>query len=172
MVIVINGWSGSGKSSLAKQVKGWLEDDHGLNVVILDGDECRREISFDSDYSRRGRYLNSKRILGASCLLERQGFAVVVASINIFPDLLERYRQTFRNYFEVFLKVSVDELRNRDSGELYRKFDEGSLKFVAGLDLEPPQATTADMIIENHSSKENWAEALVSLNNAISSMIR
>lgn len=171
MVILINGWSCSGKSTLAKHVKALLEEEHGWKVVILDGDECRKKISFDSDYSRHGRYLNSKRIFGAASLLEQQGLAVVVASINIFPELLVSYRQNFENYLEVFLQVSVHELKGRDVGGVYRKFDEGRLISVAGLDLEAPQSMTADVVIENHGSNGNWSEGLDRLKTAISAMV-
>ena len=39
-------------------------------------------------------------------------------------------------YFEVYLKVPIKELARRDPKGIYKKYSEGKIKNVAGLDLK------------------------------------
>ena len=51
-------------------------------------------------------------------------------------------------YFEVYLKVPIDELRRRDPKGIYSRFDSGDLKNVAGLDLPIDEPKSADFVME------------------------
>lgn len=57
-------------------------------------------------------------------------------------------RANIDNYFEVYLKVPIDELRRRDPKGIYRRFDEGQLTDVVGLDLLADEPTEADVVEE------------------------
>ena len=57
-------------------------------------------------------------------------------------------RSNLPGYFEVYLKVPVEELRRRDSKGIYSRFDAGELTHVAGLDLSIDEPEAADWIVE------------------------
>ena len=59
MVIWIIGLSGSGKSFYAKEIKKKIS-----NSIIVDGDEVRKYISTDLDYSLQSRNIQINRIYG------------------------------------------------------------------------------------------------------------
>ena len=66
---------------------------------------------------------------------------VVIATISMFDELYAWNRENITNYFEVYLKVPLYELRRRDPKFIYQRYENGELINVAGLDLSvnPPQ---------------------------------
>jgi adenylylsulfate kinase len=73
---------------------------------------------------------------------------VVTATISLFNEIHEWNRATLPGYFEVYLKVPIDELRRRDPKGIYRRFDAGELTHVAGLDLPIDEPEAADWVVE------------------------
>ena len=53
----------------------------------------------------------------------------------MFREVYAWNRANFPNYFEIYLKVPLDELRLRDPKKIYQRYDAGDLANVAGLDL-------------------------------------
>ena len=53
----------------------------------------------------------------------------------MFREVYAWNRVNLPNYFEVYLKVPLDELRLRDPKKIYQRYDAGELNNVAGLDL-------------------------------------
>jgi len=156
MIIWITGLSGSGKSSLAKALVKILRS-NGKNVIMLDGDELR-EI-FDKDqineeyYSKEGR-LNRARKYSLLCsVLNKQGVNVVIATISLFKEIHKWNRENLKDYFEVYLKIPIDELRRRDSKGIYHRFDTGKIKNVVGLDFPMDEPEKADWVVDFKKQK-------------------
>lgn len=165
-VIWITGLSGAGKSTLSHHVVSQLRK-QGYSVISLDGDELR-EVLLDSDgdtnsYARTARLAYAKKYSMLSRLLSSQGHTVVVATISLFREVHEWNRKNIPNYFEVYLKVPVEELRRRDPKGIYRNFDDGKLKNVAGLDLEVEGPKSPDWVLEfdSTSTPESSAHELL-----------
>ena len=59
-------------------------------------------------------------------------------------------RDLFSEYFEVYLKVPMEELKRRDAKGLYAAADAGEMKNVVGVDIPFPEPDAADLVIENH----------------------
>ncbi len=78
---------------------------------------------------------------------------MVIATISLFKEVHAWNRQNLPGYFEVYLKVPVDELRRRDPKGIYRRFDAGELQDVAGLDLPIDEPEAADLIVEFESGQ-------------------
>jgi adenylylsulfate kinase len=83
-----------------------------------------------------------------SRVFSQQGLIVVVATISLFKEVHAWNRNNLPGYFEVYLKTPVDELRRRDPKGIYRRFDEGELTNVAGLDLPIDEPSAADWVVE------------------------
>jgi cytidine diphosphoramidate kinase len=150
-VIWITGLSGSGKSSLARLLSSQLRT-QGMIVVMLDGDELRDVFGASTpntqNHSRQGRLTLALQYARLCLLIAGQGVVVVIATISLFKEVHEWNRANFPGYFEVYLKVPIEELRRRDPKGIYRRFDAGELTHVVGLDLPIEEPDTADLIME------------------------
>jgi len=130
-VVWITGLSGAGKSTLAREFVARLRQ-QGHSVVLLDGDELREVFGAVT--------ANSKNH-------GREGRSVVIATISLFREVHAWNRAHLPRYFEVYLKVPVQELRRRDPKGIYRRFDAGELHNVAGLDLSIDEPDAADWLV-------------------------
>lgn len=143
-VIWITGLSGAGKSTLAHEVATRLRKS-GRSVILLDGDDLREVFGATSnkaDHGREKRLSLAMQYAHLSRIIATQGVLVVIATISMFREVHTWNRANLPGYFEVYLKVPVEELRRRDPKGIYRRFDAGELTNVAGLDLmvDEPEA--------------------------------
>jgi cytidine diphosphoramidate kinase len=167
-VIWITGLSGAGKSTLAQALAPRLRSQGGP-VVLLDGDELREvfgAVTANADnHGREGRLALALQYARLCRILASQGFTVVIATISLFREVHAWNRAHLPGYFEVYLKVPLDELRRRDPKGIYRRFDAGELQHVAGLDLPIDEPTSADCQFEfdADTSAESLADQLTHL---------
>lgn len=149
-VIWITGLSGAGKSTLACEVVKRLRADGGP-VVLLDGDELREVFGAVAanaqNHGREGRLALAIQYAHLCKVIAKQGLTVVIATISLFREVHTWNRAHLPGYFEVYLKVPVEELRRRDPKGIYRRFDAGELSNVAGMDLPIDEPESADWII-------------------------
>lgn len=150
-VVWITGLSGAGKSTLAHGLVARLRAT-GEAVVMLDGDELREvfgAVAANADnHGREGRLALAMQYAHLCRIIAAQGLTVVIATISLFREVHEWNRANLPGYFEVYLKVPVDELRRRDPKGIYRRFDAGELTHVAGLDLSIDEPEAADWVVE------------------------
>ncbi len=150
-VIWITGLSGAGKSTLASEVVNRLRV-LGDAVVMLDGDELREVFgaaaSNAKNHGREGRLALALQYAHLCRVIAHQGLTVVIATISLFKEVHVWNRANLPGYFEVYLRVPVDELRRRDPKGIYRRFDAGELTDVAGLDLPIDEPEAADWVAE------------------------
>lgn len=155
-VIWITGLSGAGKSTLAKEVTERLRA-QGKAVVLLDGDELREVFGAVSashqNHGREGRLELAMRYAHLCRIIACQNLTVVIATISLFKEVHAWNRAYLPGYFEIYLKVPLVELRRRDPKGIYRRFDNGELMHVAGLDLPIDEPETADWVIEFQSER-------------------
>lgn len=150
-VIWITGLSGAGKSTLAREVAARLRAASEA-VVILDGDELRELfVAVDENtqnHGRGGRLALAMQYAHMCRIIAAQGLTVVIATISLFKEVHAWNRTNLPGYFEVYLKVPLDELRRRDTKGIYRRFDAGDLTNVAGLDLVIDEPDAADWLVK------------------------
>jgi cytidine diphosphoramidate kinase len=158
--IWITGLSGTGKSTLAAEVVQLLRD-KGDCVVCLDGDQLRKVFSTmhstEKNYERSARLSLAMQYAHLCHVIAEQGVTVVIATISMFKEVHKWNRNNLHNYFEIFLKVPIDELRRRDPKGIYRRYDSGELKHVAGLDLVVDKPENPDLFFdfsEQYTTKE------------------
>jgi adenylylsulfate kinase len=150
-VIWITGLSGAGKTTLASAVVSRLRAD-GRPVVQLDGDELRDVLgavaSNVQNHGREARLALAMKYSHLCRLIASQGITVVIATISLFREIHQWNRQNLPGYFEVYLRVPIDELRRRDPKGIYRRFDTGELSDVAGFDLFIDEPQNPDLLVD------------------------
>ena len=150
-VVWITGLSGAGKSVLAAALVARLRMvDH--EILLLDGDELREVFGATSvnvhNYTRENRMVLALQYARLCKILAKQGFTVVIATISLFKEVHAWNRENLQGYYEVYLRVPLDELRRRDPKGIYRRFDAGEIKDVVGLDLSFDEPSSSDWILE------------------------
>jgi adenylylsulfate kinase len=157
MIVWFIGMSGSGKSTLAQAFYRRLKPETP-NLVSLDGDEFREIFRNDVDHTVEGRRRNAERISHFCRVLDSQNIHVVAGVLSIFPDWQRWNRETFSRYFEVFLDVPMEELRRRDTKQLYAGAEAGTIPNVVGVDIPFPAPAEPDLTL-TMADQERGVEA-------------
>ena len=146
-VIWITGLSGAGKSTLARELVRQLRE-NGKCVVAFDGDELRELFGAVKDtaanHGRDARLALAMRYAALCRSVAAQGVIVIISTISLFREVHTWNRSNLPGYFEVFLNVSIEELRRRDPKGIYRRYDAGELENVAGLDVSVDEPEASD----------------------------
>lgn len=165
-VLWITGLSGAGKSTLAREVVARLRA-RGEPVVMLDGDELR-EVFGAADanahnHGRERRLALAMQYARLCQVIAQQNLTVVIATISLFREVHAWNRANLPGYFEAYLKVPLEELTRRDPKGLYRRFREGDIRHVAGLDMPIDEPQAADWVetFQPGRSPEAIADALL-----------
>ena len=111
-------------------------------VYILDGDQVRKGLSLDLDFSKKGKQENVRRIGEVAKLFVDAGFITGVATIS--PS--QRDRNYVRDIFspgpfiEVHLECPLKECERRDVKCLYKRARNGEILDFTGVSspYEPP----------------------------------
>ena len=105
-IIWLTGQPGSGKTTLAKALQKEIKND----VILVDGDDLR-QITFNKDYSRKGREENIKTAQKIAHFLSNKNFIVIVALVAPYLDIRENFK-SIANVFEVYLHTT--DIRGRE----------------------------------------------------------
>jgi adenylylsulfate kinase-like enzyme len=163
MVVWLIGLSGTGKTTLAREVVAGANREN-KNTILIDGDVIREIFGNDLGYSIADRLLNAQRICQLGKFLDDQGINVVCAILSIFPETRKWNRENLKNYYEVFIDTPIEILIERDSKGIYGKYNRGEITEVAGMDIEFQIPEKSDLVIENIRSKEellHFAEPII-----------
>ena len=170
-VIWITGLSGAGKTTVAAALDQCLRE-RGLIPILLDGDILRNLFKSTDEigktYNREARIKLALKYAHLCKTLSSQGFIVIIATISMYSEAYAWNRTNLPNYFEIYLKVPLKELRRRDPKKIYQRYDAGDLSDVAGLDLAVDEPLEPHVILdfETHpsfyDSPTNIAEYLMS----------
>jgi len=153
MVVWLIGLSGTGKTTLAREVVNGVNK-KVKNTILVDGDVVREIFNNDLGHSMKDRLLNAQRICQIGKFLDNQDMNVVCAILSIFPETQKWNRENIEDYYEVFIDTPIENLIHRDSKGIYGKFKRGEITEVAGMDIKFPIPSNADLVIENSGSKE------------------
>ena len=114
----ITGLSGAGKTTIGTLLYSHLKKNKD-NVIFLDGDALRKIFGVTDKYS-----ISERKILAMSysrlCkYFVEQNIDVVIATISMFHEVREWNCKNIENYNEIYIKVPIQTLINRDQKKLY-----------------------------------------------------
>ena len=114
----ITGLSGAGKTTIGKLFFRKLKSKKESSI-FLDGDELRNVFGNDLGYSREERMQCAMRYSKLCRLLSGQGQDVVICTISMFDYIREWNRANIANYKEIYIKVPMEVLEQRNQKGLY-----------------------------------------------------
>jgi len=156
-VLWLTGYSGSGKSTIARSLENTLFNSH-CNTMLLDGDNIRHGLNRDLGFSDKDRTENIRRVGETARLFFEAGHIVICAFISPF----EQDRQSVRSllpigrFFEIYVKCDIEVCRRRDPNGLYKKVRTGKITEFTGISspYEEPQAPELVVETDLHSPDE------------------
>lgn len=134
--LFFTGLSGSGKSTVANQVRIKLLELGGRSVTLLDGDIVRKNLSSELTFSKQHRDLNIRRIgFVASEITKHRGIAIC-APIAPYLSMRKEVRdmiQAVGGYIEIHIATPLVECERRDRKGLYAKARAGLIQHFTGI---------------------------------------
>lgn len=155
MVIWIIGLSSSGKSKIAGLVYKKLKKKK-TNTVWLDGDKVRNIYNDKLGHTLKDREKNAERISRLTKYFSDQNINVIASVLSNFPKWQNWNKKNIKNYKQVYLKVSLENLILRDKKNLYKKALKKKRKNVVGIDLKFHEPLNSDLIIDNNKKTKNF----------------
>ena len=149
LTIWLYGLSGSGKSTLATALERSLHGE-GRLTTLLDGDLLRTGLNAGLGFTDDDRRENVRRAAEVARLFNQTGVIAVCSFITPRRALRTLARQIVGddNFFQVYVKASMETCRARDVKGLYRKARAGQLKNFTGVDSPYEAPENAELVVD------------------------
>lgn len=154
----VTGLAGAGKTTIGGMLYHWLRRKSDA-VVFLDGDRMRDVFGANQEYDLKQRNMLAMQYARLCKMLCDQGITVVCATISMFHDVRKWNRENIGFYREIYLKVPLSVLAERDQKGLYSRLMRGEAANVMGVDIEFEEPVSPDLTIHN-DGKESPGEIL------------
>ncbi|MBO1510475.1 adenylyl-sulfate kinase [Metabacillus bambusae] len=151
-VLWFTGLSGSGKSTLANALARHLFETN-IQSYVLDGDNIRHGLNKDLGFTDEDRKENIRRIGEVSKLFVDSGQIVLTAFISPFREDRQQVRDILseNEFFEVYVKCSLDECEVRDPKGLYKKARNNEIKHFTGIDSPYEEPENPAIIVDTET---------------------
>jgi sulfate adenylyltransferase len=164
----LTGLSGAGKSTTALALHDRLRA-AGMTAVVFDGDALRRTAMRPLGFSKADRDANVLRAARLACEAADGGAIAICALISPYRATRATARELVgtERFVEVFIDTPVRVCEDRDPQGLYRRFRDGAVQGVTGLDApyEPPLAPELTLQTEGRTVDENVSRIIAWLSN-------
>ena len=142
-VFWITGLSGAGKTTIGYLLYTKLKPSKNP-IVFLDGDELRKVFGNDLGYSKEDRLKSAFRNSRLCKLLSDQEIDVICCTISMFDSIREWNRENIKNYFEIYLDVSLETLKDRKN--IYRENNND----IVGINVLAELPKNPDIVLDNN----------------------
>lgn len=159
MTVWCTGLSGSGKSTIARDLEKQLFEQGGL-VYRLDGDNLRSGLNADLGFAHRDRSENIRRVAHVARLMNEAGVTVLCSFISPFQKDRELARSVIgeESFLEIYLATPLAICEQRDPHGLYRKARAGEIKEFTGINAPYEAPNTPDLSLR--TDKTSLADAV------------
>ena len=158
-VVWLTGLSGSGKSTIARELEKRLFD-RDLQTMMLDGDNVRHGLSGDLGFTPNDRKENIRRVGEVARLFFEQGNVTLCTFISPYQEDRDRVRDLVADgrFFEVHVDCPLEVCKERDTKGLYEKAEKGEIANFTGV-TAPYEAPENPEVVVN--TDEDDVEACV-----------
>jgi len=163
-VLFLTGLSGSGKSTIARDLADVLAERGDRRVSLLDGDLVRRLLSAGLTFSRADRDLNIARIGYVAAEVARHGGIAICAPIAPFAAARQRVREMVSeeaDFLLIYVATPVEVCEARDRKGLYAKARAGLIDHFTGVSDPYEEPADADLVIDTSAVSRQDAVAAV-----------
>jgi sulfate adenylyltransferase len=151
LVLFLTGLSGSGKSTIARDLSDVLSERGDRQVSLLDGDLVRQLLSAGLSFSRADRDLNIARIGYVAAEIARHGGIAICAPIAPFAAARTRVRQMVSevgDFFLIHVATPVEVCEARDRKGLYAKARAGIITQFTGISDPYEEPADAELVLD------------------------
>jgi len=156
LVVFFTGLSGSGKSTIARQVLGRLIEQGRRTVTLLDGDRVRGHLSSELGFSRADRDLNIRRVGFVAAEIAKHGGLVICAPIAPYATARQAVREMVENnggtFFEVYVATPLEICEARDRKGLYALARAGRILEFTGVSDPYEAPAAADLVLDTRDT--------------------
>lgn len=147
-ILWLTGLSGSGKSTIAKQLQKRLFD-KGYHVYGLDGDNIRKGLNRDLGFSPEDRKENIRRVGEVAALFAQAGTIVICSFISPYREDRRSVRAIAADYFHnIYVKASVAACEKRDTKGLYKLARAGKIAEFTGVSAPYEEPVNPDVVLD------------------------
>jgi sulfate adenylyltransferase len=159
-VLFLTGLSGSGKSTIARDLRDQLAERADRRVSLLDGDLVRSLLSAGLSFSRADRDLNIARIGYVAAEIAKHGGIAICAPIAPFAAAREQVRQMVSevgDFLLIHVATPVEVCEQRDRKGLYAKARAGLIKQFTGVSDPYEEPTDAMLVLDTSAMSREQA---------------
>jgi len=142
----LTGVSGSGKSSLGKNIKKEIINLYGPTLLI-NGDNLRKIFKL-YDYSTKGRLNNGLKFIKLAKFITDQKINIIFCIVGMFHRIRNVNKKNIKNYLEIYIKTDINKIIRLKKKNVYLK-----KRNVIGVDLIPEYPESPDIILKNNFDK-------------------
>ena len=163
--IFCTGFSGAGKSTVAKVLYSYFQEIGDRPVTLLDGDIVRLNLSAELNFSKEHRDINVKRIgFVAGEITKNRGIAICapIAPYEVTRKQIRNMIEGYGGFIEVHVSTNLETCEKRDRKGMYAKARAGLIKGFTGVDdpYENPENPEVRIDTSNISPEEAAQEVL------------
>ncbi|MHC4873653.1 MAG: sulfate adenylyltransferase subunit CysN [Planctomycetota bacterium] len=160
-VVWLTGLSGSGKSTVAKELEKKLFF-LGRACYILDGDNIRHGLNRDIGFSAEDRTENIRRIGEVAKLFNDAGLIIITAFISPYREDRDNARAIVGdNFLEVFVDTPLEICEERDPKGLYKKARAGEITSFTGISAPYEAPLEPEIILHTEKMSPEDAAAQI-----------
>ena len=164
-VLWFTGLSGSGKSTVAKQLERRLYE-RKVHTMFLDGDNLRHGLNGDLGFSAEDRAENIRRVSEVASVGFAHGNVVLCSFISPYQRDRNFARSLVQEgqFFEIYAKCDIEVLKRRDPKGLYAKALSGEIKNFTGISAPYEAPANAEIVVETDvDTPEQIVDKLIDL---------
>jgi len=167
LVVFFTGLSGSGKSTVARDLRDALLERGDRSVSLLDGDLVRRLLSAGLTFSREDRDLNIARIGYVAAEVARAGGIAICAPIAPYAAARAAVRSMVTevgDFVLVHVATPLEVCEARDRKGLYAKARAGVIGSFTGISDPYEEPMDADLVLDTSAvSRREAVDAVLAL---------
>jgi len=144
----ITGFSGSGKTQIAKKIHSQIIKNYGP-TILFSGDDVRAIFNLKG-YSYKDRFETVMKYCKLTKSITSQNINVIFAVIGMMDGISDWNRKNLINYAEIYIKADLIKIINKRKKKIYHQ----NKKNIVGLDIKPEYPKKPHIILHNSFKKD------------------